>query len=362
MLAGYLSEQYHQKLEMFSNRLFSFASISELDAAAHHLLLWVTKNQIDPKETQFYIDQIKNIYQEYQYITRLLPVISVKNLEQKYKQCKFLNQHITLSQLRDIYLTQKQDLQSCLSLLEKLKASFQRHLENINQQDIYENLQRESKNLPHHPYLSISQISFDQQNKSMINKERIYQIDDISFKMLRCQDDESLFELGETVVTQKLWMKIMGSNESQVKGDQNPITNVSFVDCMTFCNLLSMKLGYKPYYRMIKNSKSMVYRIYQRYLNNNPNLKEEGFRLPKIVEWQFMVKDQFLFENQDDLGDYAWLSFNSHNKIHPVKSKKANTLGFYDVYGHVWEWCSNHKYLYHTTLKRNSSYENLFKK
>ncbi len=108
---------------------------------------------------------------------------------------------------------------------------------------------------------------------------------------------------------------------------------------------------------MVKNTRSLVYRIYQRYLKNNPNLKEEGFRLPKIVEWQFMIKDQFLFENQDDLGDYAWLSFNSHHKIHPVKSKKANQLGFYDVYGHVWEWCSNHKHLYHTTLKRNSFYD-----
>lgn len=358
MLSEYLLEQYHQKLEIFSNRVFSFTSISELETASKYLLAWVKQNQIDPKATEFYIDQIKNIYQEYQYIARLIPVLSVKNLEQKYKQCKFLNQQISLSQLREIYFTQKEDLQTCLSLVGKLKENFQKHIDQIKQQEIYEKLQRETKHLPHLPYLSISQSAFDQQNQSTKNKESIYQVDDdISFKMLRCQDDQSSFELGETVVTQKLWMKIMGFNESQVKGDQNPITNLSFVDCMTFCNLLSMRLGYKPYYRMVKNTRSLVYRIYQRYLKNNPNLKEEGFRLPKIVEWQFMIKDQFLFENQDDLSDYAWLSFNSHHKIHPVKSKKANQLGFYDVYGHVWEWCSDHKYLYHTTLKRNSSYD-----
>jgi hypothetical protein len=308
-------EQYRQKLNQFSERAISFVSSSELEEAAKMLLLWVNHNHIDEQEVKSVIEMIKRIFQEFQYLSRLMPMLSLRNLEIKYQQSPLLSQYIAFSKIKDAYLKQNQEKQT-------------------NLQQAYQ------------PQIPQQQTSYSR-----------YQYNGVSFKMLHCQMKDHTFELGETIVTQKLWQEIMGFNPSQIKGDQNPVHNISYMDCMTFCNLLSMKLGYRPYYHMIGNASVAEYQQYRTFLRKNKNLKEQGFRLPTSIEWQYMVKDGVQFENQDELGTYAWLNFNAHQKIHPVKTKKANHLGFYDVIGHVWEWCSDHKHHYRINRKRHTNYQ-----
>jgi hypothetical protein len=41
---------------------------------------------------------------------------------------------------------------------------------------------------------------------------------------------------------------------------------------------------------------------------------------------------------EKDADDYAWTKANSDNKVHPVKQKKPNAWGLYDVIGNRWHW------------------------
>ncbi len=52
------------------------------------------------------------------------------------------------------------------------------------------------------------------------------------------------YYLQSTLVTQKQWQAVMGSNPSNFKGDDNlPVENVNWLDAVDFCNKLSAKEG-----------------------------------------------------------------------------------------------------------------------
>ena len=45
--------------------------------------------------------------------------------------------------------------------------------------------------------------------------------------------------IGQTEVTQELWIAVMGSNPSQFPGSTNPVENVSWEDCQEFIATLN---------------------------------------------------------------------------------------------------------------------------
>lgn len=115
------------------------------------------------------------------------------------------------------------------------------------------------------------------------------------------------FEIMETQVTQGDWTEIMGSNPSYFKGDLNlPVEQVSWNDTQNFIQKL------------------------------NASQKDYVYRLPKGKEWEFACG-----KDPEILGDHAWYYENSNNKTHPVKQKKPNEFGLYDMLGNVWEWCED---------------------
>ena len=138
---------------------------------------------------------------------------------------------------------------------------------------------------------------------------------DIKYGSRKIVNDVTLsnYYIGETEVTQALWYAVMGDNPSEWKGDNLPVENVRYTDCVKFIRKLNRLTGCK-------------------------------FRLPTEAEWVYAarggVKSRgYTYSGSYICDDVAWYAGNSNEKTHPVAQKRANELGLYDMSGNVSEWC-----------------------
>ena len=112
------------------------------------------------------------------------------------------------------------------------------------------------------------------------------------------------FYISETEVTQEQWQRTIGANPSNFKGAINPVEQVSWDDCQGFC-------------------------------------AKTGLRLPSEAEWEYACRAGTTGAHAGDLDSMGWYGGNSRGATHPVRQKRANPWGLYDMHGNVWEWCQD---------------------
>ena len=156
--------------------------------------------------------------------------------------------------------------------------------------------------------------------------------------------------MGETEVTQALWLAVMdnkpetdgngkkwgedvetswGTTIKTGKGPNYPAYYINYDDCKIFMEKLNNKLG-------------------------------TSFRLPTEAEWEFAAKGgrkcigyhDFLYTmyaGSDSIGKVAWYYGNSNDgtTMHEVKGRNPNELGLFDMSGNVYEWCADWYGEYH---------------
>lgn len=132
----------------------------------------------------------------------------------------------------------------------------------------------------------------------------------------------STYSIGQTEVTQELWVAVMGNNPCYYTDEhgwgnnlKRPVEFVSWFQCQEFINKLNVLTG-------------------------------KNFRLPTEAEWEFAARGGnkshgYMHSGSDNIDEVACYGFCFTYGPQTVALLAPNELGLYDMTGNVSEWCQD---------------------
>ena len=140
------------------------------------------------------------------------------------------------------------------------------------------------------------------------------------------------YYIGETQVTQALWKAVTGKAPSHFNGENRPVEQVNWDQCLYFMKRINDELS--------------------------SQLKGMKFRLPTEAEWEFAARGGiksrgYKYSGSDSLYKVAWCGRNSNSETHEVATLQPNELGIYDMSGNVNEWCLDRFDVYENSIQTN---------
>ncbi|MSP92809.1 MAG: formylglycine-generating enzyme family protein [Myxococcales bacterium] len=146
------------------------------------------------------------------------------------------------------------------------------------------------------------------------------------------------FEMQATEVTEAEYARLMPATPSQRTGCPDcPVTNVNWHQAVTYCNQLSKRAQLPPCYVVMGFDVTYA------------GASCPGYRLPSEAEWEYAARagtNARRWDSAANVYDLAWIDTNSGDLSlqppqlvkHPVRRKRPNPFGLYDMLGNVWEW------------------------
>lgn len=142
------------------------------------------------------------------------------------------------------------------------------------------------------------------------------------------------FYIGRYEITQKQWDDVMGTNLSNIRGEDLPVVEVPWDSVQVFIRKLNAETG-------------------------------RTYRLPTEAEWEFAARggiksEGYKYAGSDTVDLVAWHYYNggqynngSESSVQIIGTKRPNELGIYDMSGNAAEMVSNYLGEYSAGSKTN---------
>ncbi|MCB2205904.1 SUMF1/EgtB/PvdO family nonheme iron enzyme [bacterium] len=155
------------------------------------------------------------------------------------------------------------------------------------------------------------------------------------------------FYMSTHEITQRAWIEVMGYNPSSHQRDMFPVSNISWLEALAYCNKRSEAEGLQPCYTITGDSAEC-------------DFDASGYRLPTEAEWEYAcragsgddftngpMREPYCAGPDANLTRIGWYCGNVYSgSVQEVATLAPNAFGLYDLHGNVPEWCWDYYHVY----------------